>query len=130
MGSGWGSQPGNGGVLQQSLCWASAMDQEGYRPIMVKARSGTEPVCSDISVVVASGCWLGTLQPHGTGCPSWSLAPKGGAGISRCSIMMRLSFSKGNQVQQLVTTPTYFLASQLLFGLLDADGHKPVLPQA
>lgn len=66
------------------------------------------PVCSDILMLAASDCWLVTPQPGGTGCPSWSLAPKDGAGVSRCSIMMRLSFCKGNQVQQLVTAPTYF----------------------
>lgn len=65
-------------------------------------------VCSDVLVLVASDCWLLTPQPHGTACPSWALAPKNGAGISRCSITMRLPSSKGNQVQQLVATPTYF----------------------
>lgn len=87
MGSAWGSQHGNGGVLQESLCWASAMDQEGCsapRPITAKAREGH--ICSDIPVLVASGCWLVTPQPHSTGCPSWSLAPEDGAGIPRCSI--------------------------------------------
>lgn len=68
MGSGWGSQHGNGGVLQESLCWASAVDQEGCSaPNPITAMTG----CLSVLTSSCSDCWLVTPQPHGTGCPSW-----------------------------------------------------------